>query len=332
MSQCRVPPASTGSFANRLTSCSSTPSFENWAAMIRPLAAPRSPPATVTPLVTPVHAPAPVPALMTAGSPEERGGHAGVDWDQKPCRQGEVAADEGEDGGGDVLGQYLFLQQGALGVVGAELGFVDAVDGGALGAPAAGEDAAAADHAVGVDAVDADADGAELGGEQAYLVSLVGLGGAVGDVGRAGEYAVLGDDVDDVAAHALRVQQLRGLAGDEERAARHLVVQDVPVGEGGLGQRLGDGQARVVDHQVDAAEGEGGRRERRSHLVLTGDVGAYRDRRVRRADPAGDGRGCRRVPVGDDHAGALGGKPLRGGPADAGATAGGQGAPAPQGL
>src|SRR5579872_705746 len=107
MSQCSVPPASTGSFGNRLTSCSSMPSAATWAATTRPLDAPRSTPATVTGL------------MRGTSSPEERGGDARVDRDEQARRQGEVAAGEGEDGGGDVLGQYLFLQQGALGVVGA---------------------------------------------------------------------------------------------------------------------------------------------------------------------------------------------------------------------
>src|SRR5206468_3872719 len=77
------------------------------------------------------------------------------------------------------------------------------VDGGALGAPAPGEDPGAADHAVGVDAVDPDAVLAEFGGQQPHLVGLVGLGRAVRDVVRPGEQAVLAGDVDDVAAHRL---------------------------------------------------------------------------------------------------------------------------------
>src|SRR5699024_4669973 len=114
---------------------------------------------------------------------------------------GQVAAGEGEHGGGHVLGQHLAAEQGALGVVGAQLGLLHPVHGGALGAPTAGEDARAAHHTVGVDAVDADAVRAQLGGQQPHLVRLVGLGGGVGDVVRAGEQGVLARDVDDVTAH-----------------------------------------------------------------------------------------------------------------------------------
>ena len=80
---------------------------------------------------------------------------------------------------GDVLGQHLALQQRALRVERAELLLRHAVDGGALRAPPAGEDAAAPHDAIGVDAVDPDAVLAELGREQPHLVRLVGLGRAV---------------------------------------------------------------------------------------------------------------------------------------------------------
>ena len=139
------------------------------------------------------------------------------------------------------------FEQRALRVERAELVLGHAVDGGALRAPAAGEDAAAAHDAVGVDAVDPDAVLAELGGEQPHLVGLVGLRRAVGDVVRAGEHRVLRDDVDDVAAEALVDHRLgRGLR-HEEAALGHDVVLEVPVALGGLEQRLGDRQAGVVD-------------------------------------------------------------------------------------
>src|SRR5699024_10468062 len=98
---------------------------------------------------------------------------------------------------------HLLAQQGPAGVVGAQFGFLHAVDGGAHGTPSAGEDTRATHDAVGVDAVDADAVRAQFGGQEAYLVGLVGLGGGVGDVVRSGEHGVLRGDVDDVAAHVL---------------------------------------------------------------------------------------------------------------------------------
>src|SRR6184192_4298148 len=134
-------------------------------------------------------------------SAQERGRHPGVDGDVQPSGVGQVPAGEGEDGGGDVLGEHLALEEGPLGVELAQLVLGYAVHGGALGAPPAGEDAGPAYDAVGVDAVDADAVLAQLGGEQPYLVRLVGLCRAVGDVVRPGEHRVLGGDVDDVAAH-----------------------------------------------------------------------------------------------------------------------------------
>src|SRR6185312_14716812 len=161
MSQCSVPPASTGPFGNRLISCSSTPSLATRAAITRPREAPRSTPATITPLFTPVPAPASVRASTLRVSSQERLRHARVDRDEQPGGEGQVAAGQREDRRGDVLREHLFLQQRALGVERAELLLGDAVDGGALRAPAAGEDAGAADHAVRVDAVDADADRAE---------------------------------------------------------------------------------------------------------------------------------------------------------------------------
>jgi hypothetical protein len=46
-------------------------------------------------------------------------------------------------------------------------------------------------------------------------------------------------------------------------------------------------------------------------VFLAGHVGGHRDRRVAPPSSGGDGRGRLRVPVGDDHARALGGQPLR---------------------
>src|SRR5699024_1524253 len=112
-------------------------------------------------------------------------------------------AGEGVGGGGDVFGEDFAAQDGALGVERAEVFLFDAVGGGAVGAPAGGEDARALHYPVGVDAVDLDSVWAQFDREEADLVGLVGLGGGVGDVVRAGEHRVLGGDVDDVSAHVL---------------------------------------------------------------------------------------------------------------------------------
>jgi hypothetical protein len=207
-------------------------------------------------------------------------------------RPGEVAAGQREDGVGHVVGQHLALEQGPLGVELAQVLLLDPVDRGAGGTPAAGEDARPAHDAVGVDAVDPDLVRTELGGQQANLVGLVGLGGAVGDVVRPGEQRVLAGDVDDVAAHPLLDHDPGRLAGDQEAALGHDVVLQVPVALGGLQQRLGDGQASVVDHQVDPAKGQRRLLERRGHLGFVGDVDGHRHGDVGAAQLGGDlGRG-----------------------------------------
>src|SRR5215472_9079424 len=137
-----------------------------------------------------------------SGSPQEGGRYARVDWDEQTGGEGQVAAAQGEDGGCDVVGQHFALEQCSLGVVCAEFVFRYPVDGGPGGTPAACEDPGASDDAIGVDPVDPDADLAEFGGEEPYLVGLVGFGGAVGDVGGTGDDGVLAADVDDVSAHA----------------------------------------------------------------------------------------------------------------------------------
>src|SRR6478609_9659981 len=117
-----------------------------------------------------------------ARSSQEGGGDAGVDGDVQPGGLREVTGGERVHGVADVVGQDLLAEQGALGVVGAEVFFLDAVDGGAGGAPAGGEDPGPADHPVRVDPVDPDPVLTEFRGEQPDLVGLVGLGGGVGDV------------------------------------------------------------------------------------------------------------------------------------------------------
>jgi hypothetical protein len=112
------------------------------------------------------------------------------------------------------------------------------------------------------------------------------------------------------------------LAADEERAASHHVVLHVPVGDGGLEQRLRDREARVVHDEVDAAEGQDGRPDRRRDLCLVGDVRADTDGDVRPADLGRHGpRGVLRD-VGDDDARPLGRETVRDGLADARTAAG----------
>src|SRR5215208_2327792 len=74
-------------------------------------------------------------------SPQESGGDAGVDGDVQAGRMTEVSRAEHEDRVGDVLGEYLTLQQRSRGIVLAELLFRNPVDRGSLRTPATGEDA-----------------------------------------------------------------------------------------------------------------------------------------------------------------------------------------------
>src|SRR5664279_3441881 len=129
-----------------------------------------------------------------------------------------------DSGVADVLGQHLLAQQGALGVVGAEVLFLDAVHGGPGRAPAGGEDPGAADHAVGVDPVHPHPVLAELRREEPDLVGLIGLRRRVGDVVRAGEHRILAGDVDDVPAESLLDHHPGGLPGHQEGALGHHVV------------------------------------------------------------------------------------------------------------
>src|SRR5215203_6740216 len=86
-------------------------------------------------------------------SPQESGGDAGVDGNVQAGRVTEVSRAEHEDRVGDVLGEYLTLQQRSRGIVLAELLFRNPVDRGSLRTPATGEDAGATNHPIGVDAV-----------------------------------------------------------------------------------------------------------------------------------------------------------------------------------
>ena len=105
----RAAGAATAPLGKRCTSVERAASAGPTAPTItRPLDAPRSTAATTDP--------------ATGRSPQERGGDAGVDGDVQP---GGVAQSSGphstNDGVGDVLGQHLALEQGALRVERAEL-------------------------------------------------------------------------------------------------------------------------------------------------------------------------------------------------------------------
>ena len=203
-------------------------------------------------------------------------------------------------------GQDLAFEQCALRVERAELFFRNAVHRGALRAPTAGEDAAAADDSVGVHAVDADAVLTELGREESHLVGLVRFRRAVRDVVRTGEHRVLRDDVHDVARQALLHHHPSRSLRDEEAALRHDVVLEVPLLLGRFEQRLGDGESGVVDDEVDATESEDGRVDCGLHLRGVGHVGGDADRDVGASHVARRGERALVVEVGDGDAGTFG--------------------------
>src|SRR5688500_32155 len=94
-----------------------------------------------------------VPFDRPARSSQEGGGNAGVDRNVQTGGVTEVSRAEHEDRVGDVLGEYLTLQQRSRGIVLAELLFRNPVDRGSLRTPATGEDAGATNHPIGIDAV-----------------------------------------------------------------------------------------------------------------------------------------------------------------------------------
>src|SRR5699024_87760 len=241
---------------------------------------------------------------------QERGGDSGVHRDVQARGVSHVRAGDDVDGVGDVFGEHFAFEQGALGVEGAEVFFLDAVGRGAVGAPSGGEDARALHHAVRVDAVDLDSVFAQFDRQQPHLVCLVGLGGGVGDVVGPGEDGVLGGDVDDVPAHVLFDEDLRSGLGDQEGALGHHIVLAVPVGFGGFQQRARERQAGVVDHQVHPTEGEDRLLQGGGDRLAVGNIHSDPDRDIGATDALGDLPGFVCIQISDDDAGTFGGEPL----------------------
>ena len=91
---------------------------------------------------------------------------------------------------------------------------------------------------------------------------------------------VLAGDVDDVATQLLLDQRLGRGSRHQERTLRHHVVLQVPVSDRGVEQRLGQRQASIVDHNVDAAEREQRGVDSCLYGGFIGDVGGDADRDV----------------------------------------------------
>ena len=117
-----------------------------------------------------------------------------------------------------------------------------------------------------------------------------------------------------------------------ERAARHDPVLQVPVLERRVAERAGSGDPRVVDEQVDAAEGQHGGVHGLGHRGLVGHVGDDAGRTVRTAELGGDLADLRLVEVGDDDVGPLGGERPGGREPDAGGGTRDDGDPAGERL
>ncbi len=169
---------------------------------------------------------------------------------------------------------------------------------------------------------------AELGGEEAYLVCLVRLSRAVGDVVGTGEDGVLRADVHNVSTQTLIDHRSGGRLGHEEAPLGHDVVLDVPVRFGRLQQRLGDREAGAVHQQIDAPEGENRGVHGGADVGLSGDVRCDAQGDVVAADVGGDATGPLKIEVGHDDARAPRRQGCGDGLADAAGGAGDQGHPA----
>ncbi len=73
------------------------------------------------------------------------------------------------------------------------------------------------------------------------------------------------------------------------RSLGHDVVLEVPVGLARLEERLGQGETRVVDDEVDPPKAQESGIDRGPHTVRVGDVGGDTDRDVRAAELGGGG-------------------------------------------
>jgi hypothetical protein len=128
-----------------------------------------------------------------------------------------------------VLGEHFLLQQRALRVELAQLVLRDPIGAGPVGAPALREDPGSPHHPVRVHAVDPDPELTELGSKEADLVCLIGFRRPVRNVVRPGEEGVLADDVDEIPAQPLVAHDPRRLARDQEGAACHDIVLEIPI-------------------------------------------------------------------------------------------------------
>ncbi len=160
-------------------------------------------------------------------------------------------------------GSTSVLEQRAPGVEPAELLLGHAVHLGPLGAPAAGEDARAPHHAVGVHAVD----------PHAVLARARRPAAGPGGPGRPWPRRRRRCRARRRPRSSTRRRRCRPASpcATITRAASRLTRNEpraitscwqVPVVDGRLEQRLGDRQAGVVDHEVDAAVGGGRRLDR----------------------------------------------------------------------
>ena len=123
--------------------------------------------------------------------------------------------------------------------------------------------------------------------------------------------------IDDLAAGALG-DHLLGRGLDAVDDAEDVDVEDLPQVVGRHVQEgLDLGDARVGDHDVDAAELVGGPVDEREDGVAVGDVGRYRDRAATGVgDLLGDRLGSRLVHVADGDGVPVAGQPQRDPPAD----------------
>ena len=85
----------------------------------------------------------------------------------------------------------------------------------------------------------------------------------------------------------------------------------VPVGDGGIQQGLGQRQAGIIDHNVDAAEGEQCGVNRRLHRHFISHIRGNADGHVAIADLSRGGLRLVGVKIGDHYTGPFGRQPDR---------------------
>src|SRR5690606_14942924 len=123
--------------------------------------------------------------------------------------------------------------------------------------PTAGPDIAVADDGIGVHHIYADLVGAQLCGVQPAQVQLCCLGGSVSCIIGPANQGVFTDDVNDVPAYSLFLQYPYCRLRNQKLAFYQYVIKEIPIFLRMILNGLGNRQSCVINHDIDAAEGQG---------------------------------------------------------------------------